>query len=202
MEFETGQEPSGEERLVGDYRGQTNQDYIIGITFLLVSVLFVFGYVPGLYSSYADPVDGTQFTQTDRAAEWLVDNYSVKGAENVLEYDATDPSAGIMSLSDETEFEAFRRNASINTTTDRRARPNVNIMIVNSSRLNAQQLSEPIVADGNRLEFGDDYENQSAATSRRVVDLNMTDKPAEDRGVVADADDYCTPSCWLIVRIW
>ncbi|RXK49469.1 DUF7287 family protein [Halorientalis pallida] len=201
MEFGTRQESSTGRRPSGD-RGQTNQDYIIGITFLLISVLFVFGYVPGLYSSYADPVDGTQFTQTDRAAEWLVDNYSVEGAENVLEYDATDPSVGIMGLSDETEFDAFRRNASINTTTNRRARPNVNVMIVNSSQLNAQQLSDPIVADGNRLEFGDDYENQSAATSKRVVDLNMTDEPAENRGDVADSDDYCTPSCWLIVRIW
>lgn len=197
MEFETGQESSDDGRLLGDGRGQTNQDYIIGITFLLVSVLFVFGYVPGLYSSYADPVDGTEFTQADRAAEWLVENYSVEGKENVLEYDPNDDSVGIMELKDPpgSEFNAFREAASINTTTNRRARPNVNVMIVNSSRLNAQRLSDPIVANGSRLEFGDDYTNQSAATSRRVVDLNRTNG-------IGNADDYCTPSCWLIVRIW
>jgi hypothetical protein len=197
MEIETGQESSDDGRLLGDGRGQTNQDYIIGITFLLVSVLFVFGYVPGLYSSYADPVDGTEFTQADRAAEWLVENYSVEGKENVLEYDPNDDSVGIMELKDPpgSEFNAFREAASINTTTNRRARPNVNVMIVNSSRLNAQRLSDPIVANGSRLEFGDDYTNQSAATSRRVVDLNRTNG-------IGNADDYCTPSCWLIVRIW
>jgi hypothetical protein len=205
MDIETKRESSDDRRLLGDGRGQTNQDYIIGITFLLVSVLFVFGYVPGLYASYADPVDGTEFTQADRAAEWLVENYSVDGKENVLEYDATDPSVGIMELKDPpgSEFETFRNESSINTTTNRRARPNVNVVIVNSSQLNAQQLSEPILnANGDPLEFGDDYANQSAATSRRVVDLNRTDKAAEARGEINGTDKYCTPSCWLIVRIW
>lgn len=153
---------------------------------MLIAVMFVFGYVPGIYSSYADPVDGSEFTQADRAAEWLVDDYSIDGRANVLEYDpaASGPSSadGITSLADPDTFDTFRAAVGINTSTNRRVRPNVNVVVVNSSQLGAQRAGTPIVADGNRLEFGDDYENQSAATSKRVVDLNRTDEGAERRG--------------------
>lgn len=183
-------------------KGQTTQDYLLGVTILLLTVFFVFGAVPTVFESYERPVGGTDRTQAHRAAEWLLHNYSVDGRTNVLRFDS-DPSSspdvkgGINeTLSRPAGIEAFREGAGLNTRTDRRAKPHVNVILVNSSQLNATGAPAPIVGgNGEPFEYGENYRNQSAASVTRVVRLdNATNAP--------DPEKYCTPTCWLIVRVW
>lgn len=320
-------------------RGQTTQDYLIGVSIFLVTVTFVFGYLPTVFDSYNAPVDGIDHAQADRAAEFLVSNYTVEGRTNVLRhqhfnlssgvryevYDGIDRLPGSYGAPDETgtvdkfdlidpgandyvlrfrgyievpadgsyEFEtesddgsrlsidgdvvvsnlhvspsspgsqteggtvqlsegnhsitveyyddedpsgstalevrwsgpsfgmteiqpeelhqpgrgihemlrnvsyrhgflAFRQDTGLNTLTDRQAKPNVNVIIANSSEIRSRGDTDPIIApSGVAYEYGDDPDADVATASEtRVIQLEN------------DTYNYCDPTCWLVVRVW
>jgi len=165
-------------------RGQTTQDYLLGVSIMLATVLFVFGFLPGVFASYESSVDGIDRAQAERAAEHLVDNYTVSEGRVVL-----DNSSFYTKL--DGNFSGFRTEAGLNTQTDRQAKPNVNVKLVNASEFTANGTRDPVTFPGrSAYDFGDDYDNQSAAVRTRVVGL-------ED-----DPTNECTPACYLIVRVW
>jgi hypothetical protein len=191
-------------------RGQTTQDYLVGVSVLLLTVTFVFGYTPTVFDSYENPVDGVDRTQADRAAEYLVSNYSVENQSNVLRFDADiDSLPGNSSdavdrgihemLANETSrngFLAFRNEAGLNTLTERRARPNVNVILVNTSQIRNSSDPSPIrvTQGGTTVEFsyGDDPDQDTEyASETRVVTLDNETKA-----------NFCRPTCWLVVRVW
>ncbi|SDE70473.1 DUF7287 family protein [Halorientalis regularis] len=172
-----------------DERGQTTQDYLVGVSLMLLTVLFVFGYVPSVFGSTGADLGGVERSQADRAATYLVETYSVEGREQTLRYGEPD---GIHNeLSTEEGFERFRNRSGLNTRTNTLAPPNVNVMLVNSSELNATSPT-PIVDGGERYSYPDGGApnlGQAVVTETRVVRL-------------AGDTEHCTPTCWLIVRIW
>lgn len=176
-----------QENLIHDDRGQTLQDYLLGVSILLVAVIFTVGYLPSVFDSYDSPTDGVIAEQADRAAVYLVDNYSVEGKANVLKHDQ--PGGIHRTLSTAAGIAALRDNASLNTATDRRRPPNVNIELVNTSTLEGPGELTAAVESGRTYSYGQTYRNQSAARAIRVVRL------ANDPGI-------CTPTCWLVVRAW
>lgn len=173
-------------RRLTDERGQTLQDYVIGIALVLVATAFVISYLPNVFASYSSPTDGIRSDQADRVAEYVIDNYSVEDTSNVLAYNQ---SGGIHeTLSTDDGMKTLRERTSLNTSTDRRIPPDVQIMLVNASTLTSQDELIPAVHDGKRLSYGDTYRDQAAARSIRVV--TVTD------------DSVCDPNCWLVVRVW
>lgn len=170
-------------------RGQTHQDYLLGITIFLFAVAFTFGYVPNIYDTYTDTVDGTMETQAERAGAHLVENFSVSAQSNVLKHNQT---GGINeTLSDEAGFRAFRSKAGLNTSTDRRGAPQVNVVITNATEMEREGPPAPIENGSATYSYGDHYDGQRVVASEiRVVRL------------ANDGQDRCKPACYLLVRVW
>lgn len=177
----------GYNTLTRDDRGQTLQDYLLGVSFMIVAVVFVVGYLPSVFESYDSPADSVRSEQADRAAEYLVANYTAGDEANVLKY--KQPGGIDRTLARDAGMDALRRAASLQTQTDNRAPPNVNIVLVNSTTLETKEDLLPIMVGGDTYSYGDDYEGDAAARATRVVQL---------RG----DSTQCTPTCWLVVRVW
>jgi hypothetical protein len=64
-------------RLRGDRRGQTLQDFLLGVSLFLVTTMFVLSLLPGYLSPYTVGVGGDEEAQADRVAQTLVSNLSV-----------------------------------------------------------------------------------------------------------------------------
>ncbi|MFB6185032.1 MAG: hypothetical protein ABEI96_10795 [Haloarculaceae archaeon] len=69
-------------------KGQTTQDYVIGISLVLLTLTGVFLVVPGIFNPFADPVDSTDRTMADSVATTLIREYQVDGTKRTLEYAA------------------------------------------------------------------------------------------------------------------
>jgi hypothetical protein len=175
-------------RLVGDTRGQTLQDYVIGVAVVLVATTFVVTTLPNVYDSYDSTTDGIRSSQAERVAEYVVSNYSIDDGTNVLKYDQ--PGGIHATLSSAAGMDELRGATSLDTATDRRIPPNINIILVNTSTLRSQFDSVAAVDDGKTFSFGDTYRKQPSAQTARVVTLNNDDS------------DICDQSCWLVVRVW
>ncbi|MHB9285712.1 hypothetical protein ACKVMT_01570 [Halobacteriales archaeon Cl-PHB] len=67
-------------------RGQTAQDFLIGVSVLLLTLFGVFGLVPQFYEPFADPVDASEETMADSLAERLVSEHRVTGTTNTLNH--------------------------------------------------------------------------------------------------------------------
>src|SRR6056297_1102575 len=72
--------PSGRDR----DRGQTAQDFAVGIGLFLLAVAFVFAFVPQVVSPYDVGVGASESAQADRAASLIVGNLSVEDRPNEL----------------------------------------------------------------------------------------------------------------------
>jgi len=189
-------------------RGQTTQDYLFGVTILLLTVTFVFGYVPNVFDAYEADVDGIDNAQADRAAEYLLENYSVEGRSNMLRFDGNPTNEGtpddverginemLANESARNGFLAFRQEAGLNTRTERRTEPHVNVIIVNTTVLNRTGSLRPHTDPSlgpdlpDRFEYGDVPDSdQTVASETRVITLDNDTR-------------YCRPTCWLVVRVW
>lgn len=168
-------------------RAQTTQDFAIGTSVMLVTIIGVFFFLQtGGLAVYEGTSDGVRQPQADRVASYLVENYSSEAGRNVLRFNQT---GGInWALDNDTdELAGVVSNAGVDVSTDRRTDPILNVSIVNGSTLQAGQR---IAADdnGTRLHWGE-YRRADPVTSTRVVRLA--------------GDDYdCDPVCWLVVRAW
>ncbi len=145
-------------------RGQTTQDFIVGIGVFILAVAFVFSFLPTMLTPFDSSTSGGETAQADRIADRLVYNLSVSDTPNNISWDEmTDDEMvdelGLRTNADEDPIE--RVNASL------------------------QPLNESTTVEG----FGPVYDNQSAASSARIV-------------TVENRSDECDPACRLIVRIW
>jgi len=66
-------------------RGQTEFDYVVGMTLVLLTLTGVFAFVPGIYEPFEDPVDADEAATADSIAEDLVAASAVEGASNTLD---------------------------------------------------------------------------------------------------------------------
>jgi len=71
-------------------RGQTAQDFAVGIGLFLLAVAFVFAFVPQVVSPYDVGVGSSESAQADRAATLIVGNLSVEDRPNELNHTATE----------------------------------------------------------------------------------------------------------------
>ncbi|MFC4249332.1 hypothetical protein ACFOZ7_20775 [Natribaculum luteum] len=167
-----------------DGRGQTTQDFAVGIGIFLLAIAFVFAYLSTLLTPFSSPVGGAESAQADRIAATIVDDLSETDQPNHLNATAFDETYGHQSSAD-LASELGLQSADDDVAIDR-----VNVTI---RQLAADEDDRDLVTDddGTTLRAGDQYQNQSAASAGRVVTVyTETD------------DDVCDPACRLVVRVW
>lgn len=75
----------GSTSLWSDERGQTLQDYVLGVSLFLLTVLIVVGTIlPTVTAPFDQEVGGDKMSQADRVAETMVSNTSVGAGTNSL----------------------------------------------------------------------------------------------------------------------
>ncbi|SDD37483.1 hypothetical protein [Natrinema hispanicum] len=151
-------------------RGQTTQDFVVGIGVFLLAIAFVFSFFPALVTPYDSSVGGAETAQADRIADRIVNDTST-GTPNELDENGLDP----YNQTDLTAHLGLR--SSDGTPID-----NVNVTVTNISD------GETVTPTANWT-GGENYENQSAASSARIV-------------TIENSDDKCDPACRLIVKVW
>ncbi|ELY42153.1 hypothetical protein C496_07138 [Natronorubrum tibetense GA33] len=149
-------------------RGQTTQDFIVGIGVFILAVAFVFSFLPTMLTPFDSSTSGGQTAQADRVADRVVHNLSVSETPNEISWNDAD------GLEDD---QVERLGLRTNQDNDSIERVNVSLQSLNGST----------TIEG--FGFGPEYDDQSAASSARIV-------------TVEDGPDKCEPACRLVVRIW
>lgn len=156
-------------------RGQTTQDFAVGIGLFLLAIAFVFMYVPTLATPFSTPVGGAETAQADRIAATVVEDLSTDDGTNELnltdfdEYD--DEGYRIEHLG----LRSTETDTGDNVSVDR-----VNITIYSS--LNETDSAYHVNTTGP----SDDDARSTSSASR----------------IVTDTGDQCDPACRLTVRVW
>jgi hypothetical protein len=136
-----------------DRRGQTLQDFALGVTLFVLTVTFVFGLFPGYLSPFTAGADGGDQMRAERISEQLVQNHSTPGNQNVLNVTQLNRTLNLDQSGLQRRY-GLARVAS------------VNITVVDSR-------NQSIVVEGtDRLATSQDSRNQPAASTARIVRLS------------------------------
>jgi hypothetical protein len=169
-------------RTTDDDRGQTPQDFAIGMSIFLLAVVTVLAFIPSIFTPFTAPsatVDG----QADRAATATMNDLAVQGSSTTLNRTAT-----------ETWF-ATNRNASTDafaTSLGLESYRSVNVSIVRLNGSNRSDVVEIDITGGNTtaLTAGASYDDQPSSTMVRIVRIEGM------------KDGKCEPACRMVVRVW
>ncbi|MCU4740087.1 DUF7287 family protein [Natronoglomus mannanivorans] len=158
-------------------RGQTTQDFAVGIGIFLLAIAFVFSYMPSLLTPFSSSVDSGQTAQADRIVATMVDNLSEDpDRPNHLNGSAFEERYG--DADDSTELAAaLGLRATSEMPIDR---VNVSIEQLNQSETRSDRRIEDLTS-------GDPYGDESAASAGRIVTIDHPE---------------CDPACRLVVRVW
>ncbi len=105
------------ERLREDDRGQTLQDYVIGVSLFVLLAFVALGVFPQVLASFDQGTEGDARAQADRVARQIVTNTSVPGSPNELNATAV----GTVTTRDEDELRerfALPSTANLNVTVE------------------------------------------------------------------------------------
>lgn len=167
-------------------RGQTTQDFAIGTSVLLVTIIGVFFFLQtGGLSVYEGTSPGVRQPQADRVASYIVTNYSTDEGRNILDYDTLNDDLTADEGADKI-LDGVINSAGVDVDTDRRTDPILNVSVVNGSTLQDGRRTPATTTAGTQLAWGE-YRRAEAATSTRVVSLTGYD---------------CESVCWVVVRVW
>lgn len=170
-------------------RGQTTQDFAIGVSIMLVTLIAVFGLVQGgVFQAFQSDVKGEEQAMSDRVAQYLITNLSTETGQQTIRYNTSDDDGINETLT--TDLRHVRERAGLNVSTQRRSNPDLNIIVVNSSSIQNSSVTAASLDENNPLEWGDEFRGQDdAANTIRVVQLS-------------NDGDACSPTCWIVVRVW
>ncbi|WP_049890556.1 DUF7287 family protein [Natrinema versiforme] len=162
-------------------RGQTTQDFAIGIGVFLLAIAFVFSFLPSVVTPFDSTVGGAETAQADRIADRIVHNTST-GSGNEINSTAFNDRYVDGDSEDLTEELGLR--ATNDTRIDR-----VNVSIENLS-------NDSTIGDSGNWTTGDVYDEQAAASSARIVTV------VNENGNGNNSSARCNPACRLVVRVW
>ncbi|WP_121742292.1 DUF7287 family protein [Natronorubrum halophilum] len=148
-------------------RGQTTHDFVVGIGVFILAVAFVFSFLPTILTPFDSSVSGGQTAQADRIADRLVHNLSTDQGPNTF----NESDFGSVADDDLDDLVGLR------TVGDQ-----VNVSI--------EHLNESGPVD-DELTVGVEYNNQSAASSARIVTFEGDGPDGEERSAYR-----------LVVRVW
>lgn len=159
-----------------DDRGQTPQDFAIGMSIFLLAVITVLTFVPSIFTPFTAPETAIE-GQADRASTAAMSDLTVEGSSTQLNSSAAEAwfadyqSRPTEDLATELGLESYR---------------SVNVTVV---PLEGNATATPVSVDGTALTAGEAYDGQSSSTMVRIVE-------------VEGADGGCEPACRLVVRVW
>lgn len=157
MDIDNGQKSSDGDRLLDAERGQTLQDFVLGVSVFLVVVVFVFGLFPNFLSPFTAGVDASERAQADRLARNLIENHSVEASDNTLNGSKL---ATTMQESDA----RLRKRFGLSTTAD------INLTV---RELDGERV---VRYDGTPLAHGSSRTNQSSGSVSRIVSIAGSEK--------------------------
>jgi hypothetical protein len=158
-------------------RGQTSQDYALGISFFLLTLTFVIGYFPSLLAPYDTGAGAAESATGNRVSEAVISEVESGRAPNDL-----NATKAAVYFERNLSRSHFRENLSVRTDAF------VNISVRTLDRSAVVEVFDP---SGTPTELlgGTPYDNESAVTVSRVV--TMRNAPAT-----------CRPACRILVRVW
>lgn len=167
----------------GSNRGQTTQDFAVGISVFLLTVGFTFGFLPTLLSPFGSPVGDDITAKSDRVAGTIINDFGVDGEPRTLNatqletwLNADFDGDGTPLRNDEDELREYF---------GLRASADINVTVMNVSEGGIRSMA---VVESTDATAGDDYRSQTpAASTTRVILVS---------GGVCDAQ------CVLVVRVW
>jgi len=159
----------------GSDRGQTTQDFAVGISVFLLTVGFTFGFLPTLLSPFGSPVGDDITAKSDRVAGTIINDFGVDGEPRTL---------------NATQLDAFVSNnqsdADLRQYFGLRASADINITVLNVKDGGTRAVLQP--PSLTRMTAGDDYRSQTpAASTTRVVLVS---------------GGHCDVQCLLVIRVW
>lgn len=159
-------------------RGQTPQDFMLGMGLFIITVVFVYAFIPTALSFTAADPGPMEAKQASRASAELINNLSVGEHQYTLNTSATGDFFNTTETPEQTRI-ALELPLTANVNVTLRSLDDGEIVsVVDSTGTNV------------RLVSGNEYrENQPAAEVVRVVQIQ-------------DQDNDCDPACQLIVRVW
>lgn len=133
-------------------RGQTLQDYVIGISIFVLVAFLALGFFPGLLQDFQSGSVGDHEAQADRIGRQIVTNNSIAGTDNRLN------ATAIEVMMDQSEDD-LRQRFGVNDTV------NLNITVESLD-------GDYYVNDTRTLASQPNYYGRSAGTSARIVTLS------------------------------
>ncbi|WP_254767773.1 DUF7287 family protein [Salinilacihabitans rarus] len=163
-------------------RGQTTQDFAIGIGVFLLAIAFVFAFVPTVITPFSG-APGGDAPQAERIAADVLDETATGSTPNQIDATAFDG----LDASDADEL-GLRSTASGPI-------DHVNVTVVELSDADQEPIMVDIDGDGTDepLREGPAYDDQSAAVVSRLVTV------VDDGDPVSECEDS---ACRLVVRVW
>jgi hypothetical protein len=160
-------------------RAQTVQDFAVGASVFLLTVGFVFAFVPSLFTPFESQVGAAAESQADATATAMVTDLSEPGQPGRFDETAT---ARLMEMSDDQLRNRYGlpRTAQLNVTLQPTA---------SSGPVELDTTNAPAAA-------GDAYYDRPAASVTRVV---VVEGESDCDPATGDAEDS---ACRLIVRVW
>ncbi|MEY7847867.1 hypothetical protein AB7C87_01505 [Natrarchaeobius sp. A-rgal3] len=170
-----------------DERGQTTQDFVVGLGLFVLAVAFVFMTVPNFIATPTGSLDGGDLAQGDRVASTIV---SETETETPNELDGT----AIIDYDD--NYDDLHEEFGLRETDggDRFDRVNVTVRALNATSddgpLRTNDEPDSTRHQDEPLAFGDRYGNQSAVQINRIVTVEYIE------------EDYDGTPVRLEVRMW
>lgn len=162
-------------RLASEDRGQTPQDFAIGMSIFLLAVLTVLAFVPSIFTPFTAPetaVDG----QADRASTAVMGELTVDGSSTTLSNSTTEIW---FNTSQQQPTDDFAASLGLESYRD------VNVTI---TRLDGSNASHVVELNNTNLTAGEPYDGEPSSTMVRIVRI-------------PDSDE-CSPACRMVVRVW
>jgi hypothetical protein len=176
----------------GRDRGQTVQDFAIGASVFLLTIAFVFVFIPTLFTPFEDEVDPGLDSQVDRVASAIVDEGSIDGKPNRM----TNSTA-------EAAIIATGSGADLQNAYGLPSTSQVNVTVTPIDPDEDDTVVTIFVGTGTETELasGDVYEDRPAATASRIIVIEGLPEcdPAVD---ASPADGVQGQACRLTVRVW
>lgn len=195
--------PHPEARLAADDRGQTVQDFAIGASVFLLTIAFVFAFIPTLFTPFEDDVAAGLGSQASRTAASIVDNGSIDGRSNWM----TQSSAQEAIVPDENGDGTYGASEDLQNKYDLPETSQVNVTVTpmppdDESIIDGDLTTLPIPIGDDDLASGDEFRDRPAATVSRIVVVEGV--PECDPQIDADTSEPGTQgqACRMTVRIW
>ena len=128
-------------------RGQTLNDYALGMGVFVLAVTVTFAVIPSVFAPFTAPIESDQSVQANRVADQVLDDMTVDGAQNTIE--TTKANSNFFDGSVDADDLRDRYGLAVTS--------QINVAIVWDD--------DP----GDRVEVGEDYGDRAVAASVRVV---------------------------------